>query len=321
MGQLSFSSLEHQLKRKRTRREAFLGEMDAVIPWDRLVRLIAPYYRKQRTGRPLMKLERMLRVYFLQQWYQLSDPGAEDALYDSEAMRQFAGIRLGIDAVPDESTIMNFRHLLEEKKLTKKIFEATGEYLQGQGLILQSGTLVDATIIHAPQSRKNASGKTDPEMSSTQKSGQWFFGMKAHIGTDKKGIVHSLVCTTAKVQESTVVEGLLHGKESAAYGDKGYDGKEVANRLKRRFRSLRNWCAQKRGHRNKNLTLAQERRNKRYSDIRKPVEFAFGVVKHLWGYRKTRYRGIEKNAAQLYTLFALSNLFRLRKPLLELAPE
>jgi IS5 family transposase len=316
MSQLTFSALEHQSKKKRTRREEFLSEMDKVIPWARLEGLIAPHYPKSTTGRPRMKLSTMLRVYFLQQWYGLSDPGAEEALYDSDSMRRFAQIELASEPVPDESTIMNFRHLLEKKKLTEKMFKATGKFLAERGLILRSGTIVDATIIHAPNSTKNEEKRRDPEMSSTKKSGQWHFGMKAHIGTDKKGIVHSLVCTTAKTQESTVMEDLLHGDEDAVYGDKAYSGETVKERLRLAGKKPRCWLVAKRGCKHRELTKAERERNRRFSGTRAFVEHPFLVVKHLWRYTKTRYRGLEKNAAQLYTLFALSNLYRLREQLM-----
>jgi IS5 family transposase len=217
--------LSHTMKKKVTRREAFLAEMDAVVPWTRLLALIEPHYPKAgpKGGRPPMPLETMLRVYFLQNWYALSDPMAEESLYDSEAMRRFAGIELGDDRIPDETTILNFRHLLERHGLTEAIFAEVNAHLADKGITLRSGTLVDATIIDAPSSTKNKAGARDPEMSSTKKGNDWYFGMKAHVGVDAdSGIVHSLETTTAKVHDSQVWDDLLHGAETSVWADKGY---------------------------------------------------------------------------------------------------
>ena len=237
--QPAFPGLRHAMKKKQTRREKFLAEMDAVVPWARLLALIAPHYPKvgPKGGRPPMPLETMLRVYFLQQWYALSDPLAEEMLYDSDAMRQFAGIELGDDRIPDETTILNFRHLLEKHQLTEKLFAEVNGHLADQGITLCSGTLVDATIIDAPSSTKNEAKARDPEMSSTKKGNDWFFGSEedqksirgidfptnAHVGVDaQSGIVHSLETTTAKVHDSQVWDVLLHGDETSVWADKGY---------------------------------------------------------------------------------------------------
>jgi IS5 family transposase len=220
-----FPGLRHAMKKKRTRREKFLAEMEAVMPWTRLLALIEPHYPKRgsRGGRPPMPMETMLRVYFLQQWYALSDPMAEEMLYDSEAMRRFAGIELGDDRIPDETTILNFRHLLEKHALTERLFVEVNKHFADQGITLRSGTLVDATIINAPSSTKNEAKARDPEMSSTKKGNDWFFGMKAHVGVDaESGIVHSLATTTAKVHDSQIWDELLHGKETSVWADKGY---------------------------------------------------------------------------------------------------
>src|SRR6056297_3811130 len=214
--QLAFPGLRQSMKKKQTRREKFLAEMDAVVPWPRMLALIGPHYPKvgPKGGRPPMPMETMLRIYFLQNWYALSDPMAEEMLYDSEAMRQFTGIELGDDRIPDETTILNFRHLLEKHRLTEKLFVEVNTHLADQGITLRSGTLVDATIIDAPSSTKNDAKARGPEMSSTKKGNAWYFGMKAHVGVDAdSGIVHSLETTTAKVHDSQVWDELLHGEE------------------------------------------------------------------------------------------------------------
>ncbi len=224
MKQTTFASLAYAGKKKRTRREAFLAEMEAVVPWARLTALIEPHYPKAgpKGGRPPMPLEVMLRVYCLQQWYALSDPAAEEALYDSDAMRRFAGLELGDDAIPDETTILNFRHLLERHELTRAIFEAVNAYLRERGILLREGTLVDATLIDAPSSTKNKQGARDPEMTSTKKGNAWYFGMKAHVGVDiDSGVVHTLETSTAKMHDSQKFDELLHGDEHAVFGDKG----------------------------------------------------------------------------------------------------
>jgi len=212
--QTTFASLAFESKKKLTRRERFLREMDQVVPWARLLKLIAPHYPRAGNGRQPMPLETMLRIYFLQQWFNLSDPAAEDALYDSESMRRFAGIELGEDAVPDETTILNFRRLLERYRLTEAIFGAVRALLEEKRLLLKSGTLVDATIVSAPSSTKNETKTRDPEMTQTRKGNQWYFGMKVHIGADRRGIVHTVVTTTAKAADLTELPRLLHGEES-----------------------------------------------------------------------------------------------------------
>jgi IS5 family transposase len=221
MKQTTFASLAYSGKKKRTRREKFLSEMEAVVPWSRLTGLIEPHYPKAgpKGGRPPMPLEVMLRVYCLQQWYALSDPAAEEALYDSDAMRRFAGLELGDDAIPDETTILNFRHLLERHELTRAIFEAVNAYLRERGILLREGTLVDATLIDAPSSTKNRQRARDPEMTSTKKGNAWYFGMKAHVGVDlDSGVVHSMEASTAKVHDNQKLDDLLHGDEQAVFG-------------------------------------------------------------------------------------------------------
>jgi IS5 family transposase len=232
--QRTFASMAWQAKGKVTRRERFLAEMDAVIPWPRLLRLIEPHYSKAGQGRQPLGLEKMLRIYFLQQWFNLSDPQAEDAIYDSESMRRFARVELGDEVVPDESTILRFRHLLEKHKLTGAIFEAIGGLLEAKGLLLRAGTIVDATIIAAPSSTKNATATRDPEMKQTRKGRDWHFGMKLHIGADKRGIVHTVTATDAGAADITQMPALLHGQEREVFGDQAYwKEKPIAKRSRR----------------------------------------------------------------------------------------
>lgn len=261
-----------------------------------------------------MPLETMLRVYFLQQWYALSDPMAEEMLYDSDAMRHFAGIELGDDRIPDETTILNFRHLLERHALTEKLFVEVNSHLADQGITLRSGTLVDATIIDAPSSTKNEAGERDPEMSSTKKGNDWYFGMKAHVGVDaESGIVHSLETTTAKVHDSRVWDELLHGEERSVWADKGYvsAAREAAFSKGGKF-----WGVMRKAPKGGALHPIDARINRIIAMVRARVEHPFRVVKRQFGYLKTRYRGLAKNRAQLFTLFALGNLFLVRRKLM-----
>lgn len=313
MKQTTFASLAWSNKGKVTRRERFLAEMDAVMPWAGLMALIEPHYPSDGLGRPRKDLELMLRVYCLQQWFNLSDPQAEESLYDSESMRRFAGIELGERAVPDESTILRFRHLLEEHQLTRAIFEQVRTLLEERNLYLKSGTIVDATIISAPSSTKNASQERDPEMGSTKKGATWHFGMKVHIGTDKRGLTHSLSATSASVNDYTQMAELLHGEERELYGDRSYWSEEhrwLCREVGIRYRVNR------RGTRARDLSAAQRRINRSRSRIRARVEHPFNVVKRLWGFTKVRYRGVAKNLAKAYTLFALANLYLVRRRLM-----
>ena len=314
--QPAFPGLRHAMKKKQTRREKFLAEMDVVVPWMGLLTLIEPHYPKRgaRGGRPPMPLETMLRVYFLQQWYALSDPMAEEMLYDSEAMRRFSGIELGDDRIPDETTILNFRHLLEKHQLTEQLFTEVNRHLADQGITLRSGTLVDATIIDAPSSTKNEDKAQDPEMSSTKKGNKWYFGMKAHIGVDAdSGIVHSLETTTGSVHDSQVWDELLHGKETSVWADKGYVSatREAAFSEPGKF-----WGVMRKAPQGGDLHPIDEDINRIIAKVRARVEHPFRVIKRQFGYLKTRYRGLEKNRAQLFTLFALGNLFLVRRKLI-----
>ncbi len=313
MKQTTFASLAWNGKGKITRRERFLAEMDAVIPWARLAALIEPHYPKAGNGTQPMPLERMLRIHFLQHWFNLSDPAAEDSLYDSESMRRFAGIELAEDTVPDETTILRFRHLLEQHRLTERIFAEVRGLLEQKRLLLKSGTIVDATIIAAPPSTKNADGKRDPEMHQTKKGKDWHFGMKAHIGTDRRGIVHSLSTTAANVHDGNQMHKLLHGDEREVFGDQAYWNQ--SHRQSALAQGIR-YRINRRGSRNKPLTDYQRLINRCRSAARARVEHAFHVVKHLWGFTKVRYRGLAKNTVRLYTAFALANLYLLRRRLI-----
>jgi len=302
--QPAIPGLRDAMKKKVTRREQFLAEMDAVVPWTRLLALIAPHYPKvgPKGGRPPMPIETMLRVYFLQNWYALSDPMAEETLYDSEAMRRFAGIELGDDRIPDETTILNFRHLLERHGLTEAIFAEMNGHLADKGITLRSGTLVDATIIDAPSSTKNKARARDPEMSSTKKGNAWYFGMKAHVGVDvDSGIVHSLEATTAKVHDSRI------------WADKGY----VSAERKAAFtKDGKVWGVMRKAPKGGALDPIDEEINRIIAMVRAKVEHPFCVLKRQFGHVKTRYRGLAKNRAQLFTLFALGNLFLVPRRLL-----
>ena len=315
MTQLTFGDAEYSGKRKRTRREGFLAEMEQVIPWDLLLGLIEPVYPKAGRGRHPYPLGSMLRIHLMQQWFGLSDPGMEEALYEIVPLRQFA--RLPVTrSMPDETTILNFRRLLETHALAPKLFAAVNAHLSAKGLLLQRGTMVDATIIHAPSSTKNAEKVRDPEMHQTKKGNQWFFGMKAHIGADAaSGLVHTVTTTAANVADVTEVERLLHGKEKAVHADAGYTG--APKRVKRKV----TWSiAEKRGRIKALpaglLKAATEELERRKAQVRAFVEHPFRVVKRQFGYVKVRYRGLAKNTAQVLTLFALSNLWMARRRLL-----
>jgi IS5 family transposase len=313
MKQTTFASAAWQAKGKVTRRERFLAEMDAVIPWARLLQLVEPHYPRAGNGTQPMPMERMLRIYFMQNWFNLSDPQAEDSLYDIESMRRFAGIELGHDDIPDESTILRFRHLLEARRLTEAIFAEVRSLLEEKRLLLKSGTIVDATIIAAPPSTKNAEKARDPEMHQTRKGKQWHFGMKAHVGTDKRGIVHSLATTDAAAADITQMHKLLHGEESEVFGDQAYWSE--THRQSAKARGIR-YRINRRGSRAKPLTDHQRFINQVRSKARARGEHAFHVVKRLWGFAKVRYRGLAKNTARLFTAFALANLYLLRRRLM-----
>jgi transposase, IS5 family len=312
--QRTFSSLAWSQKGKVTRRERFLAEMDGVIPWARLLALIEPHYPKPGLGRRPLGMETMLRIYFLQQWFDLSDPQAEDAIYDSESMRRFARVELGDDVVPDETTILRFRHLLEKHRLTESIFEAVKDLLTEKRLLLKTGTIVDATIIAAPSSTKNATKTRDPEMKQTRKGNQWYFGMKLHIGTDRKGRVHHVTATHAAAADITQMPNLLHGEESEIYGDRAYW--KASDREDFEARGVRYRVNRRAASPTKPLGERWRAINRARSRTRARGEHAFHVVKRLWGFAKVRYRGLGKNLARAQTMFALANLYLVRRQLL-----
>jgi IS5 family transposase len=311
--QRTFASMAWSSKGKVTRRERFLAEMDAVIPWKRLLALIAPHYPHAGTGRQPIGLERMLRIYFLQQWFNLSDPAAEDAIYDSESMRRFAGVELGEDTIPDESTILRFRHLLERHQLTAAIFAEIRELLEEKRLLLKAGTIVDATIIAAPSSTKNATQTRDPEMHQTKKGKDWHFGMKLHVGTDVHGVVHHVTATDARAPDRSQLPDLLHGQETVLYGDQAYWLEEDRQHWEQ---SGGRYRVNRRGHPSRPLTAPQRAINRARSRHRARGEHAFLVVKRLWGFAKVRYRGLLKNLARAQTMFGLANLYLVRRRLL-----
>ena len=313
MDQLNLGASEWALKKKVTRRAQFLSEMEAVIPWPVLQAVIEPHYPTGSTGRPPHPLMRMLRIYFMQQWFNLSDPGMEDALYEMESMRHFAQIDVTKDVIPDETTILRFRHLLEQHQLTEGIFKAVRGLLEKKGLMLKSGTIVDATIIEAPPSTKNAEGARDPEMHQTRKGKDWHFGMKLHVGTTKQGLVHSLATGPANEADISRIDELVHGEEKEIYGDQAYwaEGhREHCEQAGIRYRVNR------RGTRSKPLTEYQRMINRARSRTRARGEHAFRIVKQLWGFTKVRYRGLSKNTARAFAMFALANLYMVRKRIL-----
>ena len=318
--QLTFGDAEDLGQRKRTRREVFLAEMNQVVPWPALLKLIEPHYPKLgRPGRQPYPLETMLRVHFLQQWYALSDPGMEEALYDTPVMRRFAGLG-GLDTVPDETTILNFRRLLETHDLARQLLEQVNTYLSRKGLSLRGGTIVDATIIAAPSSTKNGDGRRDPEMHQTRKGNQWYFGMKAHIGVDdESGLVHHVECTAANASDVTVAHRLLHGQEETVCGDSGYTGLDKREDMQGKgdlgYLIAAKPSVLKQIKRKSGQKLARELEHAKAS-LRAKVEHPFRVIKRQFGYTKVRYRGLVKNTAQVLTLFALSNLWMVRRPFL-----
>ena len=302
---------------KKTKRALFLEEMDQVVPWAELSLVIEPYYPKAGNGRPPVGIERMLRVYFLQQWFNLSDPGVEEALYDSAVMRSFVGIDLGREPVPDETTVCKFRHLLEEHNLGGQMLETVNLHLEKKGVRITRGTIVDATIIHAPSSTKNRDQQRDPEMHQTRKGKDWYFGMKAHVGVDSQTkIIHSVVVTPANVADSTVLPELLHGEETRVWGDGGYQGQSaVIHRCAPRARD----CTQRRCRYKDRVDQAEREKNRSKSRVRSRVEHVFGVMKLKFGFTKVRYRGLQKNGNRLFAICALVNLFIARKKLLRVA--
>ena len=318
--QMSFSDAEFEGKRKKTRREIFLAEMAQVIPWSQIEAVIEPVYPKPGKGRRPYPLQTMLRIHFMQQWYNMSDPAMEEALYDSTSMRKFAGLSLTHGAIPDETTILNFRHLLERNGLTQQILLAVNAYLGEKGLLLRHGTIVDATIIDAPSSTKNGAGERDPDMHQTKKGNEWKFGLKAHIGVDaESGLVHTVLTTAANVSDVTQAHALLRDGDEVAWGDSGYRG--VAKREEMQGVEIKWHIAMEPGKRSwldrkSQLGEMLDKIEKLKASVRAKVEHPFRVIKQQFGFTKARYRGLPKNAAKLNTLFALSNLWMVRQRLI-----
>lgn len=302
------------MKRKELRVEKFLGEMDRVVPWLALVTEISPFYKSEKGRRP-HDLELMLRIHFLQLWHNLSDPGMEEALYDRLSFQRFLGFDCFGGDIPDESSICRFRHLLENRGLSKKILGCMNDHLSRHGLVLKEGTIVDATLLQAPVSKKNKRKTRDPEMSSTKKNNKWHFGAKGHIGVQANGkpVIHSVEFTTAKNHDKTAMTRLFHGEEKAIFGDSGYA--DQADKRGSRAIGLY-YGISDRGARAHPLSSSQKKRNRKLSGIRAKVEHPFRIIKEQWGHRKLRYKGLEKNAAQFTTLCALCNIYLCRKQLI-----
>lgn len=311
MKQMTFGAMTGFEKHtKITRRAQFLAEMNQVVPWSRLLALIEPYYPKAGNGRPPKGLEIMLRMYFLQHWFNLSDPAVEEALYDSLSMRAFVGIDLGRDAAPDETTVLNFRRLLEKHHLGDQLFGEVNAYLAERGLKVAGGTIVDATIIAAPSSTKNEKKERDAEMHQTKKGNQWYFGMKGHIGVDSKsGLIHSAAVTPANTHDSQVFEHLLHGNETRVWGDSAYTGQ--GEKIKSKAPKAQDFTNEK-GRRNAPLTEAQKAKNKTKSKVRAAVEHPFLTIKQLFKFTKVCYKGLQKNAHRFFVACGLANLHRVR---------
>ena len=314
MSQISFADAEQAGKRKKTRREVFLGEMELVVPWKALLKVIEPHYPVAGRGRRPYPLQAMLRVHLMQNWFALSDPAMEEALYEIASLRSFAG--LGLEAIPDETTILNFRHLLEASDLAEDIFKQVNAHLTRKGLLLKRGSIVDATIIAAPSSTKNESGERDPEMHQTKKGNQWHFGMKAHIGVDvDSGLVHTVTTTAANEADVEQVGDLLHGKEDAVWADSGYRGAQarVTHDVQWHIAGRPSDMAKMPEGRAKARARKQEYQK---ASIRAKVEHPFRVIKRQFGLAKVRFKGLAKNTAHVITLFALSNLWMVRKKLI-----
>jgi IS5 family transposase len=301
---------------KTTRRAQFLSDMDRIIPWTELAAVVEKVYPKggDAGGRPPIPLERMLRIYFLQLWFNLSDPAVEEALYDSVAMRSFVGIDLGVEAAPDETTVCKFRHLLERNKLGKVLLKAVNEYLRENGIKISNGTIVDATIISAPSSTKNKDGKRDPEMHQTAKGQQWYFGMKAHIAVDSRSkLIHTVLVSGANVGDALALPHLLHGNETRVWGDQAYRGQKQAMRaVAPRARDFTNQRYRWGGRIDERIKAT----NRTKSRVRAKIEHTIGVIKRVFGFQKVRYRGLAKNLHRLEVTAALANLYTVRRQLL-----
>jgi len=298
---------------RKSRRELFLDEMDRIVPWARLVGLVEPHYPKGENGRPPIGLERMLRLYFLQQWFNLSDPGLEEALYESPVLRRFAGIDLGKEPVPDETTICKFRHRLERRELGRSMLAEVNAHLAANGVKIATGTIVDATIIHAPSSTKNEKQQRDPEMHQVKKGNQWYFGMKAHVGVDsKEGIVHTAAATAANISDSRVLPDLLHGGERTVWGDGAYHGQGAV--ISEKAPMAQDMTCRRTKYKNY-VDELQRKKNRTKSRVRSKVEHVFRVMKRQFGFERVRYRGLAKNANRMFACLALVNIYITRKRL------
>ena len=298
-----------------TRKAEFLAKMEGLMPWSALCALIEPHYPKAGSGRPPIGLERMLRMYWVANWFNLADEACEDAMYDIAVFREFCGFDLGRERIPDATTLLKFRHLLEENDFGKEMFARIGALLQANGVKVSGGTIVDATLIAAPPSTKNEDKARDPEMHQVKKGKQWHFGMKIHVGTDSKtGLVHSASITAANVHDSHEVPNLLHGDETRFYGDSAYRGKAQRERLREIAPNAKDFT-NKRAYRNAPLSDADKEANRRKSSIRAKVEHPFLILKRLWGFAKVRYRGLAKNANRAFAMLAAINILRHGRPL------
>jgi IS5 family transposase len=304
-----------ELHARPTRKAEFLAKMEVLMPWAELCALIEPHYPKAGNGRPPIGLERMLRMYWVANWFNLADEACEDAMYDTAVFREFCGFDLGRERIPDATTLLKFRHLLEEHDFGKEMFASVGALLQANGVKVSGGTMVDATLIAAPPSTKNEEKARDPEMHQTKKGNQWHFGMKLHIGADSKtGLIHSASVTAANVHDSQQVENLLHGNETRFYGDSAYRGKAQRERLKELAPNAKDFT-NKRAYRNAPLSDADKETNRRKSSIRAKVEHPFLILKRLWGFAKVRYRGLAKNANRAFAMLAAINILKHGRPL------
>lgn len=313
--QTSFADLEYARKKRQTRREKFLAEMEQVVPWSSLLaKLEAHYPQSGRRGRQPMPLNRMLRIHCMQHWFSYSDRQMEDALYEIDSIRRFAGFGSVTEALPDETTILNFRHWLEKHKLTEVLLSTVNDHLKSQGLLVSKGTMIDATIVHAPSSTKNQDQQRDPDMHQTKKGNQWFFGMKIHVGADvNSGAVHSVTVTAANTADIVELPKLLRDEDQVIFADAGY----TSDDYKKGARHLGlSWCVNDKRKPGKNLSSSQRKRNRKYSSVRARVEHIFRIIKCQFGFRKTRYRGLEKNTAQVNWLVGLANLYLLRRQLM-----
>jgi len=302
---------------RKSRRELFLDEMEQIVPWAELLALVEPHYAKAGKGRQPVGLSIMLRTYFVQQWFNLSDPGVEEALYESPVLQRFVGVDLGMAPAPDETTVLRFRHLLEKHSLGGQMLDTVNEHLESKGIKIQTGTIVDASILHAPSSTKNEKKQRDPAMHQTRKGNQWFFGLKAHIGVDaKQGHVHSVATSSANVSDVHMLPDLLHGEERKVWGDGGYQGQTEA--IKQAAPFAQDMTCKRTKFKNY-VDEEARRKNTTKSRVRAKVEHVFRILKRVFGFDKVRYRGIAKNHHRLCANFALVNLYMHRKRLAGLA--